>query len=82
MYIEFGLPKVLPDLANHLIDRALHSWSMHYQIPYNTKTIKYTKRVTFDHDENYSLFALTWNIAQEHYTLGNWRIITDPNNKI
>lgn len=82
MYIEFGLPKVSPDYANHLIDQALHSWSMLYQTPYNTKIVKYTKRVTFEHDESYSLFALTWNIAQEHRALGNWRMITDPNNKI
>jgi hypothetical protein len=82
MYIEFSLPKVSPIYANNLIDLALCSWSTRYQILYNTKTIKYTKRVTFDHDESYSLFALTWNTAQEHYALGEWRIITDPNNKI
>ena len=82
MYIEFGLPLVSPNYANHLIDQALQSWSTRYQTPYNTKTVKYTKRVTFDNDRSYSLFAMTWTVSQEYYILSNWRIIADPNNKI
>ena len=86
MYIEFDLTNVaiggVSALADYEIDYALTEWSRKYNISYNVKNIKQFKRVTFEQDEYYSLFALTWNIAQEHYTLGNWRIITDPNNKI
>jgi hypothetical protein len=87
MYIEFDLTSAtnvgrVSALADYEIDYALTEWSRKYNISYNVKNIKQFKRVTFEQDEYYSLFALTWNIAQEHYTLGNWRIITDPNNKI
>lgn len=89
MYIEFELATsddTLPGLvsyrANLIIDRALEDWSARYQIPYKTKTVKYKKRVTFDSDDSYSLFAMTWNTKRKFKALGKWRIVSDLNNKI
>lgn len=89
MYIEFDLESTgspLPGLvqyrANVIISRALDDWSTRYQIPYRTKTVKYKKRVTFDLDDSYSLFAMTWNTERKFKALGKWRIVSDLNNKI
>ncbi len=84
MYIEFRLGTANGDGAAHanmIINNALHEWSNRYEIPYNTKIIKYTKRITFDQDEHYSLFAMTWNPDRKFYALSKWRIVSDLNNK-
>lgn len=83
MYIEFSLSTsdIAANNANHIINRALHEWSDRYNIPYNVKNIKYTKRVTFDDDAHYSLFAMTWNPDQQYRALSRWRIVSDLNNK-
>ena len=85
MYIEFRLGSTDGHGAAHanmIINNALHEWSDRYNIPYNTKIVKYTKRITFDRDEYYSLFAMTWNPDRKFYALGKWRIVSDLNNKI
>ena len=85
MYIEFRLGSKDGHgaaQANMIINNALHVWSDRYGIPYNTKIVKYTKRITFDQDEHYSLFAMTWNPDRKFYALGKWRIVSDLNNKI
>ena len=89
MYIEFDLANpddVLVALvsyrANNIIDQALEGWSERYQTAYKTKTVKYKKRVTFDSDESYSLFAMTWNPERKFRALSKWRIVSDLNNKI
>lgn len=86
MYIEFSLPQGAAGQAaihaNHIINQALHNWSDRYNIPYNVKNIKYFKRITFDDDTHYSLFAMTWNLDKKFYALGRWRIVSDLNNKI
>jgi len=85
MYIEFNLPRgaaaQAAGHANRIITKALHEWSDRYNIPYKVKNIKYTKRITFDDDAHYSLFAMTWNTERRFYALGRWRIVSDPNNK-
>lgn len=85
MYIEFNLPTGAAGYAaghsNMIINNALLEWSNKYGIPYTTKIVKYTKRVTFPKDEHYSLFVMTWNIDKKFYALGRWRLVTDPNNK-
>jgi hypothetical protein len=84
MYIEFDIrdnDNMIDGYANRMINRALHEWSDRYQIPYNTKTVKYTKRITFDQDEHYSLFAMSWNPAEDLHALSKWRIVSDLNNK-
>jgi hypothetical protein len=87
MYIEFDLTNVtnvggVSALADYEIDYALAEWSRKYNISYNVKNIKQFKRVTFEQDEYYSLFALTWNHEKQIYALSKWRIVSDLNNKI
>lgn len=71
MYIEFTLPTGAGGQAaqyvNSLLNRELHKWSDQYNIPYNTKVVKYTKRITFDDDRTYAFFALTWNPQHEKF---------------
>lgn len=80
MYIEFNLNQDI-DSDNRIVTRALHEWSDQYNIPYNVKNIKYTKRITFDDDAYYSLFAMTWNPDKKYHALSRWRIVSDLNNK-
>lgn len=89
MYIEFDLatpddpvPGLVAYRANFLIDRALEVWSARYQTACKTKMVKFKKRVTFDSDDSYSLFSMTWNTERKFSALGKWRIISDLNNKI
>jgi hypothetical protein len=88
MYIEFDLAntQMLPALvayrADNIIDRALANWSKRYQTPYKTKRVKFKKRVTFDSDESYTMFAMTWNTERKYQALSRWRIVSDLNNKI
>ena len=87
MYIEFSLPHGDAPAqaafhANMIINNELVLWSQKYQVPYTTKIVKYIKRVTFEQDEHYSLFAMTWNPDRKFYALGRWRIVSDLNNKI
>ena len=85
MYIEFSLPNGSAGQAaahaNRIITLALHEWSDKYNIPYNVKNIKSFKRVTFDQDEHYSFFAMTWNPDKRIHVLSKWRIVSDLNNK-
>lgn len=84
MYIEFSLPSssdIAAKNANHIINHALHEWSDRFNIPYNVKNVKYFKRITFDDDAHYSLFAMTWNPDRRFYALSRWRIVSDLNNK-
>lgn len=85
MYIEFSLPTgaaaQAAGHANMIINNHLVLWSQKYQIPYTTKIVKFTKRVTFEQDEHYSLFALTWNPERQYHALSRWRIVSDLNNK-
>jgi hypothetical protein len=82
MYIEFIV--TADDGWAHAwasdIVAALHEWSDRYQIPYNTKLIKKYRRVTFDHNDHYEIFLLTWN-PEQHDGLSHWRLVNDPNNK-
>ena len=68
MYIEFSLPSGSAGMAAQFVDshisKVLQQWSSQYNIPSNSKVIKYKKRVTFDNDGDYSFFAMTWNPKQ------------------
>lgn len=69
MYIAFNLitdidPGRVQEVAAWLerfIETELSLWSIKYEIPYKSKVFKGIKRVTFDRDEDYSFFAITWN---------------------
>jgi len=58
MYIEFQL---LNDNPNYPVN---YVSAKKYKIKYRTKAFKYTIRATFDSDEHYTLFAMTWNPDQ------------------
>lgn len=81
MYIEFQLPTGAGGIAAQytlsLLTRNLNAWRNRYNISYTRKIHKYTVRVTFDNDETYSFFVMTWNPSGEkmlHY-LVNYRLI-------
>ena len=87
MYIEFDLTNVtnvgmISALADYEIEHALQEWGRKYNVTYTVKNVKQFKRVTFEQDEYYSLFAMTWNQENEIYALSKWRIVSDLNNKI
>ena len=87
MYIEFRLPRGAggPDQASYalsIVQKKLVLWAAKYEVEYRTKVFKYTLRVTFDSDESYTLFALTWVPDPRHPSWTNYRLITDLNNKI
>lgn len=67
MYIEFQLPKGDPNYVLSLILKNFVSWASKYNIEYRIKPFKYTLRVTFDLEESYTLFAMTWNSEQIIY---------------
>ena len=81
MYLEFRLPTGAGGMAaqytNSVLNRNLHAWSDKYGIPYNKKIHKYTVRVTFDDDQYYSVFAMTWNPVSDQMLsyLKNYKLI-------
>ena len=87
MYIEFTLPTGAGGQAaqyvNSLLNKELHEWSDQYNIPYNTKIVRYTKRITFDDEKNYAFFALTWNPKNTQFKsyLLDYRLI-EPMNRV
>ena len=89
MYIEFDLqPKVhlAPNHAQHdaqsTIQGAMNSWAhRHGILHYRENTIKYKHRVTFDQEQTYLFWAMTWN-PEQNEILAQYRIVSDLNNKI
>ena len=87
MYIEFRLPRGAggPDQASYalsIVQKKLVVWVAKYEVEYRTKVVKYTLRVTFDSDESYTLFAMTWVPHPDHPEWTSYRLVTDLNNKI
>jgi hypothetical protein len=85
MYIEFTLPQGAGGLtAGHAMGtvcKQLATWAEKYNVEYKTKTIKYKLRVTFDSDDCYTLFGLTWTLDPKHPSWTNYQLISDLNNK-
>ena len=86
MYIEFTLPTgaggQTANYALRIILNKVADWATKYSIPYRTKIFKYTFRVTFDEDESYTLFSMTWVPDSKYPSWTNYRLVTDLNNKI
>ncbi len=62
MYIRFRLPQHGDyHRTLELIKQQVQSWAEQYSVRYTQKTIKYEHRVAFDHDETYTMWAMTWN---------------------
>ena len=67
MYLEFQLPKdggYTATLGAYKI--AVSRWARLQGINYVDKHIKYKYRVTFDRDEYYTIFTLTWDWPFEY----------------
>ena len=86
MYIEFRLPQGASGgtatYALAMLGDKLREWAAKYQVEYRTKIYKYTLRVTFDSDDLYTLFGLTWVVDSEYPSWTNYHLITDLNHKI
>lgn len=75
--IEFGLPTGSGGLAagyhSQSIRRNLRAWAEQYKVNITIESQQHDYRhwlqVTFEHDENLTLFALTWN----HKTFMPWQ---------
>lgn len=75
MYIAFDLY----DIQHlHNLNAALHAWSDRFNILYNTKTVRNIKRVTFDQDDSYTLFAVSWDHARLPFALIDQHKIDNP----
>lgn len=62
MYLEFDLPKDGGYTATlGAIKIALSRWAKSQGIAYVDKSIKFKYRVTFNHDQHYTVFTLTWD---------------------
>lgn len=81
MYIEFSFPQDLSEQVtiylNSVLNRHLHDWSDRYNIPYNKKIHKRSVRITFDNEELYPFFAITWAPKAEYFSnfLLNYRFV-------
>jgi len=57
MYVEFPI-------SNHIhllgLREKIRIWSRRYQIPVTQKTVRYNHRMGMDHEENFTIFFLTW----------------------
>lgn len=86
MYIEFRLPQGADrGTATHalaVIRDKLYVWADKYKVEYRTKIFKYTLRVTFDCDESYALFGLTWLADSKYPSWTSYRLVIDLNNKV
>jgi len=84
MYIEFTLPQGASGLtAGHAlgtVHKQLATWAQKHSVEYKTKTINYKLRVTFDSDNTYTLFGLTWIVDPTYPSLTYYRLISYLNN--
>jgi hypothetical protein len=71
MYIEFQLLNDKQDCPVNYVLAMIHTnliaWAKKYNIEYRTKAFKHTLRVTFDSDQQYTLFSMTWNLSQNKW---------------
>lgn len=85
MYIEFKLPNnasgIAPAHALGIIRDELYNWAAKYKVEYKTKLYKNTLRITFDTDDLYTLFGLTWMPKPRFAKWTNYRLVSDLNNK-
>jgi hypothetical protein len=82
MLIEFRLPQgaggITSGLCYQAIKAEIEAWSNRYNVRYTDKVVRYTYRVCFDNDKDYSLFQLTWEPDPNPKTwFYDYRIIKD-----
>lgn len=65
MYVQFELITDLRLKSVALIQDAVSNWAEKYAVnKYQTKIHKGVLRLTFDDNQHYSMFAMTWNPEQ------------------
>lgn len=76
MYIEFWLPSGAGGMATgyavSVIKQEIESWAQKYHVAYRTKVVKYTLRLSFNNQQDYVHFQLSWNpshIVSTRYTI-------------
>lgn len=79
MLVENGIAETH---ALRVLRYKLHKWTEKYHLESRTKIFKHTLRVTFDLDDSYTLFVLTWVRDPQYPNWTNYRLVTDLNNKI
>lgn len=60
MYVEFDLSGFRQSDLDEL-KQSLETWARGHGVRYSQKTIKMTHRFGLDQEENFSLFAMTWD---------------------
>jgi len=84
MFIEFQLPTGSAGMAAGMmlqtIKRELTQWSERYDIPYTSKTVRYTHRVCFEEDKLYEFFVMSWN-PKGSDILNRYVVVSDRNNR-
>ena len=84
MFIEFQLPTGSAGMAAGMmlqtIKRELTRWSERYDIPYTSKTVRYTHRVCFEEDKLYDFFVMSWN-PKGSDILNRYVVVSDRNNR-
>lgn len=69
MYIEFRLPSSIPWIWQSVIDEDVQKWAEKFDVPYKTKTVKYTHRIILTCQEHYTLFGLSFDPTYD------WRFV-------
>lgn len=70
MYIKFELPS---QIAAEYLDSEVKKWAQTYGIVYHKKLHKKQFRITFENDDLYSFFAMTWN--PKHMNMLSYQLI-------
>lgn len=79
MYIRFNV-RYEDEVAD--IRKEVHQWADRYSVRFSSKLIKNHLRFGFDHDEHFSLFAMTWNpVGIELRPWLNYQIINVANER-
>jgi len=58
--------------AVNVIKKEIASWASKYNVEYRTKVVKYTFRLSFNNEQDYVHFQLSWNpdsFAAKRYTI-------------
>jgi len=65
MFIEFELPNGAGGMATGYalsqLQTEINNWAGQYGVKYKTKLHKYTFRLCFENNEQYTFFQLSWN---------------------
>jgi hypothetical protein len=68
MYVQFELITGLRIKSVDVIQDAVFNWAKQYSVSkYQTKIHKGMLRLTFENNQHYSVFAMTWNPEQLAY---------------